>query len=131
MTRLCLYARRLSTGGSISRLYLNIYGEGLGVDFMRSLIWQPHGSRISVRSFCRRASRPCKQRCILTGKSLVTFVQGSIFRKIHTLARLRTVVRMARTVVGGLTLHLLALRPCLASERNALSVVIGARGRSW
>lgn len=41
--------------------------KDLGVDFMRSLIWQPHGSRISVRSFCRRASRPRKQRCIPTG----------------------------------------------------------------
>ena len=28
MTRLCLYARQLSTGGSNSRFYLNIYGEG-------------------------------------------------------------------------------------------------------
>ena len=60
--------------------------KGLGVDFMRLLIWQPHGSRISVRGF---------PTCITTlqttmhshGKSLVTFAQGSIFRMIDILAR--------------------------------------------
>ena len=35
------------------------------------------------------------------GKSPVTFAQGSIFRMMDILARLRTVVRMARIVVWG------------------------------